>query len=112
MSRLHRKSNGRPIREAMTSAGLSIPKLAEATKTVDPLGRGISKSAVGVLVSEGRSARERCRLRTAWLIADALAQPLQSLFDMPGASTSTKERSIVDGDRDGSPPSAPDAEGT
>jgi hypothetical protein len=106
MSRLHRKSNGRPIREAMTSAGLSIPRLAAATKVVDPLGRGVSRSAIGVLVSQGKSARDRCRLRTAWLIADALATPLQALFDMPEASTSTKERSTDERDR----PPAPAAE--
>ncbi|MDH6116847.1 hypothetical protein ABH930_000266 [Kitasatospora sp. GAS204A] len=96
MSRLHRKSDGQPIRDAMLAGGWSIPKLAEATKSVDPLGRGVSRSAVGVLVSSGSSGRERCRLRTAWLIADALGQPLQKLFDMPGASTSTEERSRAD----------------
>ncbi|TQF04803.1 XRE family transcriptional regulator [Kitasatospora acidiphila] len=96
MSRLHRKRNGQPLRDAMKAGGWSIPKLAEATKTVDPLGRGVSRSAVGVLVTQGSSARKRCRIRTAWLIADALGQPLQDLFDMPGASTSTEERSIAD----------------
>lgn len=93
MSSLHRKSKGRPIREAMADAGLSIPRLAAATREVDPAGKGVSRSAVGVLVAEGSSARERCRLRTAWLIADALQQPIQALFHMPGSSTSTEERS-------------------
>ena len=94
MPSLHRKSNGQPLRAAMAASGLSIPKLAVATKRVDPGGRGVSKSAVGMLVSEGSSARDRCRLRTAWLIADALNQPIQALFSMTEESTSTKERSI------------------
>ncbi|MFF9643646.1 XRE family transcriptional regulator [Kitasatospora aureofaciens] len=95
MSRLNRKGNGRPLREAMASAEMSIPQLAAATKAVDPDGRGVSRSIIGALVSRGSFTRDRCRLRTAWLIATALDQPLQSLFDMPGASTSTKERSIA-----------------
>lgn len=93
MPRLHRRSDGQPIRDAMRAGGWSIPKLAEATRKVDPLGLGVSRSTVGVLVAGGSSGRERCRLRTAWLIADALGAPLQALFDMPGASTSTGETS-------------------
>jgi hypothetical protein len=96
MSLLHRRSNGQPLRRAMKAAGLSIPKLAAATRGVDEAGLGVSRSAIGMLVSEGKSGRERCRLRTAWLIADALDAPLQRLFAMPETSTSTKERSIAD----------------
>jgi hypothetical protein len=95
MSLLHRKSHGEPLRRAIKASGLSIPKLAAATKEVDETGQGISHGAIGMLAAEGKSARERCRLRTAWLIADALNQPIQKLFDMPAASTSTKERSTA-----------------
>lgn len=95
MSRLNRKSDGRPLRRAMANAGMSIPQLAAATRAVDPDGRGVSRSIIGALVSRGSFTRDRCRLRTAWLIATALHVPLQDLFDMPGASTSTKERSIA-----------------
>lgn len=83
MSRLNRRDHGQPIREAMRNSGLSIQGVADATRTVDPAGHGVSRSAVGVLVAQGPSARDRCRIRTAWLIADALDQPLQNLFNMP-----------------------------
>jgi hypothetical protein len=97
MSLLPRKSNGEPLRRAIKASGLSIPKLAAATKEVDETGRGVSHGAIGMLANEaGKSARQRCRIRTAWLIAEALNQPLQKLFDMPEASTSTKERSTPD----------------
>jgi hypothetical protein len=100
MTHLFRKGNGKPIRDAMVAAGLSGPRLAEATKAVDPDGRGISAAAVGQITGQGKSAIDRCRLRTAWLIADALDAPLQQLFSRtppsffsPSDSTSTVERS-------------------
>lgn len=93
MSRLNRKSGGRQLREAMATAGMSIPQLAAATRAVDPDDRGVSRSIIGALVSRGSFTRDVVRLRTAWLIATALDVPLQDLFDMPGASTSTTERS-------------------
>lgn len=102
MALLHRIDAGRPIRDAMQAASLTIPDLAEATKAIDPDGRGLSPAVIGFLVSEGRSARERCRLRTAWLLASALGKPVQSLFSMFAASTSTEERSRSDdADHDG-----------
>ena len=97
MPKLNRRDGGRPIRAAMARAGLSIPQLAEATKRVDPAGKGVSPAAVGHLVGQGRSARERCEWTTAWLVAEALhretSAPLQDLFAMPTPSTSSIERS-------------------
>lgn len=96
MTHLFRKGNGQPLRSAMQTAGLSGPQLAKVTKAVDPDGEGISAAAVGAITGKGSSAQDRCRLRSAWLIADALDTPLQHLFDripMPTHSTSTVERS-------------------
>lgn len=93
MPNVQRINSGQPIREAMSSLGLSIPKLAEATRKIDPSGRGVAQAAVGFLVTEGRSAREHCRPRTAQLIADALGHPIQHFFTTPSLSTSTEERS-------------------
>lgn len=98
MTHLLRKSDGQPIREAMKRHGLSGPRLAEATRTVDATGRGISAATVGKLAGRGESAHDICRLRTAWLIATALDEPLQGLFSMPTVSTDTVERSSPDGD--------------
>ncbi|MBZ3909386.1 hypothetical protein [Streptomyces acidiscabies] len=92
MTNLHRKGEGQPLRTAMERAGLSGPKLAAETRRVDPEGRGISAAAVGRVAGRGKTARNECRLRTAWLIADALGQPLQDLFRMPSPSTPTVER--------------------
>lgn len=97
---LHRRDSGRPIRAAMREAGLSGPELAERTRRIDPTGRGVSPAAIGFITGTGRSARERCRLRTGWLIADGLDKSLQQLFCMPSSSTSTVERSISDGEED------------
>lgn len=98
MTHLFRKGNGEPIRAAMRAKGLSGPRLAEATKRVDPDGKGISPAAIGRIAGRGARALDRCRLRSAWLIADALESPLQSLFSltMPAHSTSTMERSNSD----------------
>ncbi|MFG2780763.1 XRE family transcriptional regulator [Streptomyces prunicolor] len=97
MPKLHRKDDGKPLRDAMTRAGLSIPQLAKATRRVDPDGKGISPATVGHLVGQGKSARGACELRTAWFVASALHKetnaPLQDLFAMPTPSTSTVERS-------------------
>lgn len=100
MCLLHRRDDGRPIREAMEAAGMSGPDLAQATRNVDPDGKGISPALIGFLTGTGRSARDRCRLNSAWLIAQALRKPLQDLFSMPRVSTSTDERSIPHGDED------------
>ena len=92
MTNLIRKGDGQPIRDAMRAAKLSGPALAAATRNVDPIGRGVSPSKIGRLAGRGTSAQDRCRLRTAWLIADALDVPLQALFAMPTVSTDTVER--------------------
>jgi hypothetical protein len=98
MTHLFRKGDGEPIRAAMREKGLSGPKLAKVTRTVDPDGKGISPAAVGQIAGQGKTAKDRCRIRSAWLIADALESPLQALFSltMPTDSTSTVERSRSD----------------
>lgn len=105
MPKLNRKGEGKPLREAMDRADLTIEELAEATKEVDPTGKGISPSTVGRLTSRGKSARDRCELATAWFIAEALHRrtnaPLQDLFFMPPHSTSTAERSRSDAAHEG-----------
>jgi hypothetical protein len=97
MPKLHRKDDGKPLRAAMKAAGLSIPGLAKATREVDPDGKGVSAATVGRLVGQGKTARERCELDTAWFVAEALHKetnaPLQDLFAMPTGSTSNIERS-------------------
>lgn len=100
MPKLHRKRDGQPLRDAMARAGLSGPELAEATKEVDPAGRGVSPATVGRITGQGKTARERCELDTAWFVAEALHRrtnaPLQDLFAMPTDSTSNIERSTPD----------------
>jgi hypothetical protein len=104
MPKLHRKDDGKPLRAAMARAGFSIPALAKATQRVDPAGKGVSPATVGRLVGQGKTARERCELETAWFVAEALHEetnaPLQDLFAMPSASTSTVERSTPDADEE------------
>jgi len=128
MPKLQRRDDGRPLRDAMARAGLSIPQLAEATRRVDPAGKGVAQATVGNLVGTGKTARGRCELTTAWLVAEALQEllddlfivpddlvaavnlkavlraakgvriPLRDLFAMPTLSTSTIERSRTDAD--------------
>ena len=100
MPNLLRKSDGRPLRDAIQAAGLSCPKLAAATKQLDPNGRGISPALVGRLTGRGTSARDHCRPRTAQLIAQALGRGVEELFTLPEASTDTVERSNPDGNDD------------
>ncbi|MFF8485225.1 XRE family transcriptional regulator [Streptomyces antibioticus] len=104
MPKLHRKCDGRPLREAMARAGLSGPELAEATKEVDPSGKGVSPATVGRITGRGKTARDRCELDTAWFVAEALHRrtnaPLQDLFTMPAASTSNIERSTPDAEEE------------
>jgi hypothetical protein len=104
MPKLSRKGEGKPLRDAMARAKLSGPELAEATKEVDPAGRGISPATVGRLTSRGKSARTNCELDTAWFVAEALHRrtnaPLQDLFSIPSHSTSTIERSRSDAEED------------
>lgn len=92
MTHLLRKAAGQPIRDAMKRRGLSAERLAEATKGIDMAGRGISLATVNKIAGRGGTAADECRLRTAWLIATALDEPLQRLFLMPSVSTDTVER--------------------
>ncbi|MFE2485961.1 XRE family transcriptional regulator [Streptomyces mirabilis] len=77
---MHRLDNGKPIRNAMSNAELSIERLAEKTKEVDPAGYGISRSAVGHMVSTGPSGRDEFERRSADLVALALDKPVEELF--------------------------------
>jgi hypothetical protein len=89
---LTRKGAGQPLREAMQARGMSGPDLAEATRRVDPTGKGVSAAVIGMLAGQGTSARERCRFRTAWLIAEGLDVQIHRLFSMPTPSTATVEK--------------------
>ncbi|MCQ6250857.1 XRE family transcriptional regulator [Streptomyces malaysiensis] len=100
MPNLIRKGDGQPLRDAMERRGLSAPQLAAATKQVDITGRGISAATVYKLTGNGKTAADECRLRTAWLLTAAMAEPLQDHFDMPSVSTDTVERSTPNGDAD------------
>lgn len=77
---MHRLDNGQPIRDAMSDAGLSIERLAEKTKQVDPAGYGISRSAVGHMVSTGPSGRDEFARRSADLVAKALDRTVTEFF--------------------------------
>jgi predicted DNA-binding transcriptional regulator AlpA len=83
----------------MSTAGLSIPRLAAETKRIDPEG-GLSPALVGFVVGSGISAREECSDRAAHLIAEALGAPVDSLFETDHVVTATEststERASVD----------------
>ncbi|WP_208622191.1 helix-turn-helix domain-containing protein [Streptomyces yunnanensis] len=64
----------------MHEAGLSIQRLAEKTKQVDPAGYGISRSAIGHMVSTGPSGRRVFTRRSVDLVAAALDRSVQELF--------------------------------
>lgn len=98
MTHLLRKGDGQPIRDAMKRRRMTGQALAEATREADAAGQGISTATVHKLAGRGEYAANTCRLRTAWLIATALHEPLQELFSMPSVSTDTVERSSPDGD--------------
>lgn len=98
MTNLVRKGEGKPLREAMARRGMSALRLAAATKTVDVRGRGIGPTTAYKLTGAGARGVNICRLRTAWLVASVLKEPLQELFDMPTVSTDTVERSTPHGD--------------
>ena len=104
MPKLRRKDDGRPIRAAMERAGLSGPELAQATREVDPTGKGVSPATVGRIAGQGKTARDNCEMETAWFVAEALHRrtnaPLQDLFAMPTGSTSRIERSTPDADEE------------
>lgn len=92
MTDLIRKGKGKPLRDAMERSGLTQAQLAAKTKAVDIRGRGVSRGTVIKVTGLGETASDTCRLRTAWLIATALGEPLQDHFDMPSVSTDTVER--------------------
>lgn len=92
MTDLIRKGKGKPLRDAMERSGLSQAKLADRTREVDASGRGVSLGTVVKVTGKGETSVETCRLRTAWLVATALGEPLQDCFDMPSVSTDTVER--------------------
>jgi len=100
MTNLVRKGEGKPIRDAMAKQGMSALKLAAATKQVDVRGQGIGPTTAYKLTGTGAQGVDICRLRTAWLVASVLREPLQELFDMPSVSTDTVERSTLHGDAD------------
>lgn len=75
---MHRRDNGQPIREAMAAADLSIEDLAERTRRID--GYGISRSAIGHMVSQGTSGRSEFEDRSCDLVAKALDKPIDDLF--------------------------------
>ncbi|WP_330349230.1 helix-turn-helix transcriptional regulator [Streptomyces sp. NBC_00582] len=92
MTDLIRKSRGKPLRDAMKRRGVTQAELAARTREVDVRGQGVSVATVAKVTGSGETAAEKCRLRTAWLLATALAEPLQDHFDMPSVSTDTVER--------------------
>ncbi|WP_442803440.1 helix-turn-helix domain-containing protein [Streptomyces pseudogriseolus] len=92
MTDLVRKGEGKPLRDAMKRHGVTQAELAARTRAVDVRGQGVSVATVIKVTGSGRTAAEKCRLRTAWLIATALDEPLQRHFDMPSVSTETVER--------------------
>ena len=95
---MQRLDDGRPLREAAKRAGLTIPQLAEATRTADPEGTGVSQAYVGFLLGSGKSARNHCGGWAAELIATALETNLRELFtdDLPSTRTPTTTTTTVE----------------
>lgn len=77
---MFRREGGRPIREAIKRAGLSIPKLAQRTKEIDPAGKGLSQALIGFYTSTGASGREAATDNTVTLMAAGLNAPTEELF--------------------------------
>ncbi|MFI1472095.1 XRE family transcriptional regulator [Streptomyces wuyuanensis] len=100
MTNLVRKGNGKPLRDAMARKDMSALKLAAATKKADVRGKGIGPTTAYKLTGVAGVGVDICRLRTAWLVATVLDEPLQELFDMPTVSTDTVERCQPHGDAD------------
>lgn len=98
MTDLFRKGEGQPLRDAMKRRGLTQAALAAKTKAVDDSGRGVSHGAVIKITGRGKYASEKCRPRTARLIAAALGDPLEEHFVTPSVSTDTVERCNPHGD--------------
>ncbi|GGS81688.1 hypothetical protein GCM10010240_13790 [Streptomyces griseoviridis] len=100
MTDLIRKGEGQPLRDAMQRHGVTQAELAARTRAVDVRGQGVSVATVAKVTGRGRTAVDKCRLRTAWLLTSAMAEPLQDHFDMPSVSTDTVERCKPHGDSD------------
>ena len=77
---MYRRDGGRPIREAIERAGLSIPRLAARTKEIDPEGRGLSQALIGFYTSTGASGRESISNHAAELLAAGVNSPTEELF--------------------------------
>lgn len=92
MTNLYRKGEGQPLRDAMRRVGLTQAQLAAKTRAVDVQGKGVSAHTVSNVTGTGKTATESCRLRTAWLVATALGEPLQDHFSLPGDHTHTVGR--------------------
>jgi hypothetical protein len=75
---MHRRDDGKPIRDAMSEAGLSIEGLADRTRRID--GYGIKPSTIGHMVSTGPSGRSKFEDRSCDLVAKALGKPLAQFF--------------------------------
>lgn len=81
---MFRRDRGRPIREAIKRAGLSIPLLAKRTREIDPEGKGLSPALIGFYTSTGASGRESISDNAARLIAAGVDSPTEELFsDQP-----------------------------
>ena len=100
MPKLLRKGDGQPLRDEMKRQGLSLDGLSARTRQVDPEGRGVSPATIGRLTGQGRTARARCELSTAWLITEGLNARIHALFSMPTHSTVTEERSRIDAEEE------------
>ncbi|MFD4855063.1 XRE family transcriptional regulator [Streptomyces atratus] len=100
MPKLLRKGDGQPLRDEMKRQKLTLDELSVKTRTVDPEGRGVSPATIGRLTGRGRTARDRCELNTAWLIAEGLDARMHHLFSMPTQSTVTEERSRIDAEEE------------
>ncbi|MFE7232517.1 XRE family transcriptional regulator [Streptomyces sp. NPDC057596] len=100
MTDLIRKGEGQPLRDAMERSGLTQADVAARTREVDVRGRGVSLGTVVKVTGSGKTATDACRLRTAWLIATALGEPLQGVFDMPAVSTDTVKGCKAHGESD------------
>ena len=77
---MYRRDRGRPIREAIQRAGLSIPRLAERTREIDPEGKGLSQALIGFYTSTGASGRESISDHAAELLAAGVNSPTEELF--------------------------------
>ena len=76
-----RIDDGKPIREAMKEAGLTLQQLAALTAEASPDGVGVSYQLVAFLATSRGYGRQTTSDRTATLIETALGKPAGSLFE-------------------------------